>query len=88
MGGRGKGGEEMGEGRTGGKRWWGCVLAVAREGKHATAKSIAAALFLTRATAKRANRVDNFKISSSDVTKKRATTIALAVARVVLPRCC
>ena len=43
--GRGFGGEEMGAGRTGGKRWWGCVLAVAREEKHATAKSIAAARF-------------------------------------------
>ena len=46
VGGRGKGGEEMGEGRTGGKRWWGCcVLAVAREVKRATAKSVAAAHF-------------------------------------------
>ena len=34
-----------------------------------------------------ANRVDNFKISSSDMTKKRATTIALAVARFMTPRC-
>ena len=25
MGGRGKGGEEMGEGRMGGKRWWGAA---------------------------------------------------------------
>ena len=43
MGGRGKGGEEMGRG--GGKGGGCCVLAVAREEKCATAKSIAAACF-------------------------------------------
>ena len=47
MGGRGKGGEEMGEGRTYGweKVVGCCVLAVAREEKRATAKSVAAAPF-------------------------------------------
>ena len=46
MGDRGKGGEEMGEGRTGGKKVVGCcALAVAREEKCATAKGIAAARF-------------------------------------------
>jgi hypothetical protein len=47
VGGRGKGGEAMAEGRTYGweKVVGCCVLAVAREKKRATAKSIAAAPF-------------------------------------------
>ena len=45
MGGRGKGGEEMGEGRSGVKVVGCCVLAVARERKRAAAKSVAIARF-------------------------------------------
>ena len=42
----GKGGEDMGEGRTGGEKVVGCcALAVAREEKHATANGVAAARF-------------------------------------------
>ena len=43
MGGRGKGGEEMGDGTTGVKVVWCCVLAVARERKRVAAKSVATA---------------------------------------------
>ena len=43
MGGRGKGGEEIGRG--GGKGGGCCVLAVARERKRAAAKSVATARF-------------------------------------------
>ena len=46
MGGRGKGGEEMGEGRTGGEKVVGCCgLAVARDVKRAADKKVAAARF-------------------------------------------
>ena len=46
MGGRGKGREDMGEGRMGGKKVVVCcVLAVAQEEKCATDKSVGAARF-------------------------------------------
>ena len=49
MGGRGKGGEEMGDGRTGGEKVVGfCALAVARDVKCAADKKVAAARFLQK----------------------------------------